>query len=477
MAKKNELYVCSNTSCNAEYTKWHGKCPSCNEFNTVNLVEGTIASKKAKTSEIMNHSGYAGRTGFGKIQVLSDVEMLEFQKIKTGFNELDRVMSGGDGVVNGSVTLIGGDPGIGKSTILIQTVGHMADVENKKVLYVSGEESLTQIKMRADRLKLNTKKLYMLSETNIENILGEVAKFKPDVLIIDSIQTMFTTSSTSKPGSVSQLRDTTQMLTTFSKTNNVTTFVIGHVTKGGDIAGPKVLEHIVDTVLYFEGEKDSKFRILRSIKNRFGEVNEIAVFSMEEEGLREETNPSAIFLNKTDEAYPGSVIVVAREGSKNLLIEVQALVSETGAENTQKRAIGLDRDRLPMIIATIQKRIGIPLWKFDIFTSTVGGMKFTEPAMDISIALAILSSYLEKTLPQDLAVFGEIGLSGEIRSVLSGEERIKESMKQGQKQFLIPKGNMPKNKKLLNEIKEKGVKIETASSLLDVINFLERIGK
>ncbi len=475
MAKVKEVYACSE--CGSEFSKWQGCCPDCKEWNTIDKVDSVVASKKTNDAEVINHSGYAGRSGFSDIQVLSEVVMSEFSKIKTGFKELDRVMSGIDGVVEGSVTLIGGDPGIGKSTILIQTVGHMADIGNKKVLYVSGEESLTQIKMRAERLKLNTKKLHILSETNIERILEKVVRFKPDVLIIDSIQTMFTTSSTSKPGSVSQLRDTTQMLTTFCKTQNVTSFIIGHVTKGGDIAGPKVLEHIVDTVLYFEGEKDSKFRILRSIKNRFGEVNEIAVFSMEEEGLKEETNPSAIFLNKSEEPYPGSVIVVAREGSKNLLIEVQALVSETGAENTQKRAIGLDRDRLPMIIATIQKRISIPLWKFDIFTSTVGGMKFTEPAMDISIALAILSSYFEKTLPQELAVFGEIGLSGEIRSVLSGEERIKESMKQGQKHFLIPKGNYPKNKKLLAEIKKNDVKITTAKSLIDVVNFLEEIGK
>lgn len=476
MAKKEkDLFVCSE--CNAEFPKWQGKCPDCGAWNTIKQVDSIVVKAKVAESEVKNHSGYAGRSGFGDIQVLSDVKVSEFSKIKTGFNELDRVMSGNNGVVEGSVTLIGGDPGIGKSTILIQTVGHMADIGEKKVLYVSGEESLSQIKMRAERLKLNTKKLYILSETNIEKILEKVSRFKPDVLIIDSIQTMFTTSSNSKPGSTSQLRDTTTMLTTYAKTENVTTFIIGHVTKGGDIAGPKVLEHIVDTVLYFEGEKDSKFRILRSIKNRFGEVNEIAVFSMEEEGLKEETNPSAIFLNKSEEAYPGSVIVVAREGSKNLLIEVQALVSETGAENTQKRAIGLDRDRLPMIIATIQKRISIPLWKFDIFTSTVGGMKFTEPAMDISIALAILSSYFEKTLPQDLAVFGEIGLSGEIRSVLSGEERIKESMKQGQKQFLIPKGNFPKNPKLLAEIKKQDVKIRTVNSLIDVVNFLEEVGK
>lgn len=467
MAKIKEVYKCSE--CDATVSKWVGQCNSCGSWNT---MEEHIETKSSKSSvaAVREHQGYAGRDDFGKIQRLSDVSVSKYNKVKTGFTELDRVMSGEDGVVDGSVTLIGGDPGIGKSTILLQVVGHMAFKEKKKVLYVSGEESLSQIMLRAKRLELDTDSLYILSETNIENIITQSKTFKPDVLIIDSIQTMFTSTSTSKPGSTSQLRDTTSTLTTYCKTNDVTAFVIGHVTKGGDIAGPKVLEHIVDTVLYFEGEKDSKFRILRSIKNRFGEVNEIAVFSMEEKGLKEETNPSALFLNKTEEDYSGRAIVVTREGSKNLLIEVQALVSETAAEMVQRRTIGLERDRIPMIIATLQKNMGFPLWKSDIFTSAVSGVKISEPAVDLAIALAIISSYNDKALPSDLAVFGELGLVGEVRPVISGEERIKEAIKQGIKKFIIPKGNAPKNKKLLTEIKKNGVKIITVTSLESVLD-------
>lgn len=462
MAKKKTLFKCS--SCQNEEPRWTGKCSACGEWNVMEEVDVSNVSKSDKAA-VTNHQGYAGRTDFGKIQKLSDVSVSKYNKIDTGFNELNRVMSGGSGVVDGSVTLIGGDPGIGKSTILLQIVGHMAYKEKKKVLYVSGEESLSQIKMRAERLKLDTESLFILSETNIENIIDKSKEFKPDVLIIDSIQTMFTSTSTSKPGSVSQLRDTTATLTTYCKTTDVTAFVIGHVTKGGDIAGPKVLEHIVDTVLYFEGEKDSKFRILRSIKNRFGEVNEIAVFSMEERGLVEETNPSALFLNKTEEDYSGRAIVITREGSKNLLIEVQALVSETAADITQRRTIGVERDRIPMIIATLQKRIGIPLWKADVFVAAVSGVKITEPAVDLAVAFSILSSYNDKVLPGDLAMFGELGLVGEIRPVISGEDRIKEAIKQGMKKFIIPKGNFPKNKKLLAEIKKNDIKIITVTSL------------
>lgn len=463
MAKIKKIFRCSE--CGEEFPKWQGQCSTCKEWNTVDEVSEAEVQQKVDKTAVYTHQGYAGRSGFGAIQKLSDVSVSEFDKIGTGFKELDKVMSGSNGVVEGSVTLIGGDPGIGKSTILLQVVGHIADKEKKKVLYVSGEESLSQIKLRAERLKVDTSKIAVLSETNIENILEQTKTFKPDVLIIDSIQTMFTSGSTSKPGSTTQLRDTTTALTTFCKTNNVTSFVIGHVTKGGDIAGPKVLEHIVDTVLYFEGEKESKFRMLRSIKNRFGEVNEIAVFSMEEEGLKEETNPSAMFLNQTEEDYSGRAIVITKEGSKNLLVEVQALVAETAADITQRRSIGLERDRMQIIISVLQKRLGLPLWKADVFASAVSGLKITEPAVDLAVAFAILSSYHDKNLPSSLAMFGEIGLVGEVRSVIGGEERIKEALKQGIKHFIIPKANYPKNKKLLKDIKDNDIKITTVTSL------------
>ncbi len=470
MAKIKKLFRCGE--CQAEFPRWQGQCNTCKEWNAIEEVKDFAnSSSKVKEADIISHNGYAGITEFTEIQKLSDVQIDNLSKTKTGFSELDSVMSGGEegGAITGSVTLIGGDPGIGKSTLLIQTVGNMSDLGNKKVLYVSGEESLSQIKLRAVRLKLAVEKINVLSETNIERILEKCNTFKPDVLIVDSIQTMFTSTSTSKPGSTSQLRDVATILTRYSKGQNMTSFIIGHVTKGGDIAGPKVLEHIVDTVLYFEGEKDSKYRILRSIKNRFGEVNEIAVFSMEEVGLVEETNPSAIFLNKdSEESHSGSVIVIAREGSKNLLIEVQALVSETSAEMVQRRTIGLDRDRIPMIIATMQKRLHLKLWKSDVFASAVSGMKLVEPAVDVPIALAILSSNYDKALPRDLAAFGEIGLAGEVRQVLSGEERIKEAIKQGMKRFIIPKGNKPITPKLLKEIKKNDVQIDLISSLEDL---------
>lgn len=469
MAKQKKTYVCSE--CNEIFTKWVGQCSSCKSWNS---VDEQVATKKTNESEVLGHTGYAGRSFLGEIRALSEVEKSKYKRIKTGFNELDKVM-GGTGAVDGSVTLIGGDPGIGKSTILTQVLGYIAENSDRKTLYITGEESESQINMRAERLGLDTSKIHILSEVNVELIQSKCQAFKPDVIIIDSIQTVFTTNSTSSPGSPTQLRESTQSLTSFSKQNNITTFIIGHVTKDGSIAGPKILEHIVDTVLYFEGEKDSKIRMIRSMKNRFGEVNEIAVFSMEETGLKEETNPSAIFLNKHESPVSGSSIVVTREGTKNLIIEVQSLIAETSADNPQKRTIGMDRDRLLVIEAILSKRMSIPLWKYNTFSSVVGGVKITETAIDLPITLCILSSYHEKCLPSDLAAFGELGLAGEIRAVVSGEERIKEAIKQGIKQFIISKNNLPKSEKLLNLIKENNIKIHTVSNIEDVLNVYQKI--
>lgn len=469
MAKKPKvIYKC--TSCSAIFPKWKGQCDDCKEWNT---LEEDIQSQ-ASTTEVLQHSGYAGKSTTGEIRTLAEVKSSEYNRIKTGFLELDKVM-GGEGVVEASVVLIGGDPGIGKSTILTQVLGYMSEKGDKKVLYVTGEESEGQVKMRAERLGLDIKKINILSETNVETIQSKAKSFNPDILIIDSIQTAFTVNSQSSPGSTTQLREATQSLTRFSKENNVTTFIIGHVTKDGSIAGPKILEHIVDTVLYFEGDKDSKIRMIRSIKNRFGEVNEIAIFSMEETGLKEETNPSAIFLNKHDNPVNGSVIFITREGTKNLIIEVQALISETSAEMTQKRAIGMDRDRLLIIEAILAKKLGIPMWKYNTFSSVVGGVKVTEPAIDLPISLCLLSNYFEKSIPNDLAAFGEIGLAGEIRAVVSGEERMREAIKQGMKKFIISKNNKPKSEKLLKIIKSQKIEVYEVSDIKDVIDIFNKL--
>lgn len=471
MAKSKTKHVCSN--CDKVYVKWQGKCSGCQKFGTIEEVADSPTGKVDK-AEILSHSGYAGRTELAEIQKLSDVKDTDIMRSSTGFNELDRVMGGG-GVVTGSVTLLGGDPGIGKSTILIQTVANMSTINNKKTLYVTGEESPSQVKIRAERLGLDTEKISILSETNIENIISQAQKFKPEILIIDSIQIMFTSTNSSNPGSKRQLEDTTKTLTIFSKMNNISTFIIGHVTKEGSIAGPKVLEHIVDTVLYFEGEQDSRFRIIRSTKNRFGEVNEIAVFEMGETGLKEVSNPSAVFLTKYENPISGSSLIISREGTRNLMIEVQALVAESTSEYPQRRGIGVDRDRLELMINVLQKKLGIKLWNQSVFVSVVGGVKVVETAADMGIVLSILSSYYDKALPDGLVVFGELGLAGEIRKIQSAEERMREAIKQGMTKFIIPKGNKPVGKKVLQDIKDNNVKVYEVNDLYELNDALTEL--
>ena len=471
MAKNKTLHVC--TECEETYVKWQGQCSNCKSWNTIEEKSASPTGQVNKT-EVLSHVGYAGRTELAEITQLSKVvETTEFRD-KTGFEELDRVMGGG-GVVHGSVTLLGGEPGIGKSTILIQTIANMAKISGKRTLYVTGEESQSQIKLRADRLELDTENIHILSETNVENILKQVMSFKPEILIIDSIQIMFTSTNTGMPGNKAQLEASTKMLSMFSKVNNISTFIIGHVTKDGAIAGPKVLEHIVDTVLYFEGEKDSKFRLIRSTKNRFGEVNEIAVFVMGDKGLQEVTNPSAIFLTKYETPISGSSLLVAREGTRNLLIEVQSLVTESTSDFVQRKAVGVERDRLEMIVAILQKKLGLKLWNQSIFVSVVGGVKLNETAADLSIITAILSSYYDKPLPSDLVVFGETGLAGEIRPVTSGEERMREAIKQGMKTFIVPKSNKPKGKKILADIKKNDIKVYPVSDLYELNDVISQL--
>lgn len=470
MAKIKQVFKC--IECDQKYAKWQGKCSSCDNWNT---IEEDLTPKNLQVIEenVLSHTGYAGRSGLGNIQRLSDVKSTDVLRDTTGFSELDRALGGG--LVKGSVILLGGDPGIGKSTILIQTVSSMADIHKKRTLYVTGEESPSQIKIRAERLKLNIENIHILTETNIENILEQASKFKPEILIIDSIQTIFTSQIPSSPGSKRQLEDTTKMISIYSKMNDISTFIIGHVTKDGSIAGPKVLEHIVDTVLYFEGEEDSKFRVLRATKNRFGEVNEIAIFVMAEYGLKEITNPSAIFLTKHENPISGSSLLVTREGSRNLIIEVQSLVTETNSEFSQRKAVGVERDRLEMIIAILQKKLNIKLWNKSIFVSVVGGVKLNETAADLAVVMSIISSYYDKPIPQNLVVFGEVGLAGEIRPVTSGEERMREAIKQGIEVFIIPKANKPKGTKLLEEIKKSDIKVYTVSDLYELNDVMTEI--
>lgn len=462
MAKKGSIYVCSE--CGDESAKWTGKCKSCGKFNTMEEVEKT--SLEVNESKIKQHSGYAGRTGSSAIRKLKDVKSTDEKRFSSGLGELDRVLGGG--IIDGAVIIIGGDPGIGKSTILSQVLSHLSS-EGRSSLYVTGEESESQVKLRTERLGLHIENVSILTETNVEKIITESTKEKPSAMIIDSIQTMFTTQSTSSAGSPTQLRESTQMLNRFAKQQNIPLFIVGHVTKDGSIAGPKMLEHIVDTVLYFEGEKDSRFRIIRSLKNRFGEVNEIGVFAMQEKGLKEVKNPSAIFLNQSDVQISGSSILITRDGSKNLLIETQALVAASSSEYVQRKCVGIDRDRVAMMIAILQKGMGLPLFKCDIFVSVTGGFKVTETAGDLAVICAILSSYNEKPLSNKMAIFGEVGLSGEVRPVTSGEERMKEAIKQGMTHFVIPHGNNPKSEKLKQDIKNNNIKITLVKTLEDLI--------
>lgn len=433
MSKKNTRYQCAE--CDNFFTKKFGKCPDCGTFSSLYEV-----SDRTEESTTNLHVGYAGLSK-ERIMKLSDVIEKDFSRIDTGLSELNRVLGGG--LVEGSVNLIGGDPGIGKSTILLQVVDNMAK-KGLKVLYISGEESKTQIKIRGSRLNVNMDNIYIYCATNVKDIIEVCLDFKPNLLIVDSIQTMYMPEVKSSPGSVTQVKDSTQEITKYCKSNNVSAFVIGHITKDGAIAGPKVLEHIVDAVFYFEGEQGSKYRMLRSNKNRFGEVNEIGVFAMTELGLKEVKNPSAIFLSKYEKEVAGSSLLITKEASRPLIVELQALVSETNSDIARRICIGLDKDRLSLIMAILQKRLRSKFYKYDVYVSIVGGVKISETASDVSLAMALLSSENDVPLPRDTCFFGEIGLTGEIRPVPSGEERIKEAIKHGMKTIVVPKGNAPK---------------------------------
>jgi DNA repair protein RadA/Sms len=432
--KEKTAYSCSD--CGGVFPKWSGQCPDCGAWNSLN--ETAAAAKGAKNSRF---SGYAGSVPTAQVFPLSEVEPSQNRGISTGINELDRVLGGG--LVSGSVVLIGGDPGIGKSTLLIQAMTKFQG--DLSTLYISGEESPEQISMRAHRLGLPCDGLKLFTETCVETILKQAAIERPKVMVIDSIQTVYTELLQSAPGSVAQVREATAQLVRFAKQMGTAIFLVGHVTKEGTLAGPRVLEHMVDTVLYFEGEQGSQFRLIRTIKNRFGAVNELGVFAMTDKGLREVTNPSAIFLSKHQKEVPGSAILVTREGSRPLLVEVQSLVDESHLANPRRVTLGMEQNRLNMLLAVLHRHGGIAMFDQDVYINVVGGVRITETAADLPVLLAVLSSFRDRPLPHDLAIFGEVGLAGEIRPVPSGQERLHEAAKHGFKRVILPRANAPKS--------------------------------
>ena len=428
-------YVCND--CGAEFSRWQGQCSACKAWNTISEVRLISASNSTKNDRF---SGYAGETR-AKIQTLSEISLQETPRFTSGFKELDRVLGGG--IVPGSAILIGGHPGAGKSTLLLQVMCGLA--KNMTALYVTGEESLQQVAMRANRLNLPTDKLNMLSETSVEQICNLADQLKPQIIVVDSIQVMHLSDIQSSPGSVAQVRECASFLTRYAKTRQVAIIMVGHVTKDGTLAGPKVLEHAIDCSLLLEGEADSRFRTLRSHKNRFGAVNELGVFGMTEQGLREVKNPSAIFLSRGDEQTPGSSVMVLWEGTRPLLVEIQALVDHSMLANPRRVAVGLEQNRLALLLAVLHRHGGLQMSDQDVFVNVVGGVKVGETGADLALLLALISSFRNRPLPQDLVVCGEVGLAGEIRPVTSGQERISEAAKHGFKRAIVPFANKPKS--------------------------------
>jgi DNA repair protein RadA/Sms len=432
MAKVKTKWVCQN--CGYETAKYIGKCPDCGSWGTL-VEEVELKTTNSTQKTIIDDT---------PICLINKIEITESIKVETGFEEFDRVLGGG--LVQGSLVLLAGDPGIGKSTLILQTAGNICK-KGKRLLYVCAEESGSQVKLRAQRLNVNSDNLYVYSQTDLSMVIDKLDDLKPEIIVIDSIQSMYTPVITSSAGSVSQIRECTNILMDIAKNKNITVVVIGHVTKDGNIAGPKVLEHMVDTVIYFEGDKYKSQRLLRSIKNRFGSTNEIGVFNMVENGLEEVTNPSELFMKeKTDNVTPGSVIIATNEGTRALLVEVQALVGTTSYPAPRRVATGIEFNRLLQIIAVLEKRIGINLSKHDVYVNVIGGIEIDEPAADLGIALAIATCYRDVVVEQNCVIIGEISLSGEIRNVTNLEKRIYEAQKLGFKKVIVPK----LNKKLEN---------------------------
>ena len=434
MARNKSEYVCSE--CGEVSPKWAGQCGSCKGWNC--LTEVLAAPQPKGGGGSSRFAGYAGEKV--KVVKLGEVEVSTEMQSSTGISEMDRVLGGG--LVQWSVVLIGGDPGIGKSTLLLQVMVKLA--AEMSVLYVSGEESARQISLRARRLEVAPSRLNLLTETQAEQILATAQTLKPRVLVIDSIQTIYTEELQAAPGSVSQVRESSARLVRYAKQTGTAIFLVGHVTKEGNLAGPRVLEHMVDTVLYFEGESGSRYRVIRSIKNRFGAVNELGVFAMTELGLKEVTNPSAIFLSRHESPVAGTITLVTREGSRPLLVELQALVDESHLSNPRRVTIGLEQNRLAMLLAVLHRHGGVASYDQDVFINVVGGVRVMEPAADLAVILSILSSLRNRPIAEGTVVFGEVGLVGEVRPIPGGEERLREAAKHGFTRAIIPKANRPR---------------------------------
>jgi DNA repair protein RadA/Sms len=454
MSKSKLTYTCQ--ACGEQFPKWSGQCLGCEAWNCI--VE--------EAKPVISHPRYQGYSvGEPAVTQMADIQLEEEDaRLATGLKELDRVLGGG--LVLGSVVLIGGDPGIGKSTLLLQTLCHLS--QQLKVLYVTGEESLQQVTLRARRLGLSEKNLLLLADTQVERILKLAQKEQPRVLVVDSIQTMHTDLLQSAPGGVGQVRESAAQLVKFAKQTQSALFLIGHVTKEGTLAGPRVLEHMVDAVLYFEGEQDSRYRLIRGIKNRFGAVNELGIFAMTDKGLREVSNPSAIFLSRYEKPVSGSVIMATKEGTRPLLVEVQALVDASHMANPRRVCVGLDPQRLSMLLAVLHRHSGIVTFDQDVFVNAVGGARITETGGDLALLLAVLSSLRNRPVPHDMIIFGEVGLAGEIRPVQSGQERLREAAKHGFKHAIIPHGNAPKGN-------IEGIQIFAAQTLQEAVEHFKSL--
>lgn len=456
--KIKSVFFCQ--SCGYESFKWMGQCPGCREWNT--FVEETV---KPVTKSAGKASASSQGTGqYVKPMTLSEIVMTDEERDDTHIGELNRVLGGG--LVRGSLILVGGDPGIGKSTLLLQVAGNLSS-DKKEVLYVSGEESLRQIKLRANRIGKFSDSLKFLCETNLSTIEETIIRTKPEIMIIDSIQTMYNESVSSAPGSVSQVRESTSVLLRIAKSMNISVFIVGHVTKEGQVAGPRVLEHMVDTVLYFEGDRHASYRILRAVKNRFGSTNEIGVFEMQEKGLAEVSNPSEFMLNGRPENASGSIVTCSVEGTRPILIEVQALVTHTNFGFPRRQANGTDYNRVNLLMAVLEKRVGLQLGDFDAYINLAGGMKIAEPSLDLGICLAIISSFKNRPISDDIIAFGEVGLSGEVRAVNMAESRVQEAAKLGFKTCIVPKALESKLKNGFKNIEIIGV-----SSVVDAMKIV-----
>lgn len=452
MAKNKKRYVCQE--CGYQALKWNGKCSGCNSWNT--LVEEVIDVKQQKKEKKFNKQS--------KVQPINQIRVRKEDRVNTGFGELDRVLGGG--IVAGSLTLIGGDPGIGKSTLLLQASAKISN-NYDKVLYVSGEESESQIKLRADRLDAINPSLYVLAETNLLTIIKSVKDLKPDLVVIDSIQTIYNPKLESAPGSVSQVREATNRLMNLAKKNSLSIFIVGHVTKEGSIAGPKVLEHMVDTVLYFEGDRNYTYRILRAVKNRFGSTNEIGIFEMTQDGLEEVLNASQEFIAERPLDASGSVIIPCLEGTRPILIELQALVGSANFGTASRMTTGIDHKRVSLILAVLEKKLGLHIQGQDVYINIVGGFKVDEPAVDLGLVMAIVSSFRDITIPKEFVIVGEVGLSGEVRAISQIEKRINEANKLGFSEFVIPKSNEKKILDFNSELTIHGV--SNVREVLDLI--------